>query len=141
MDARDRAAPLAKLGHRLGDRAVGGTPANHQRLSLGVPVDFQRWIVLADPSHFFSPNPHHLFVVRRIVRNRSGEEILLQPADAMFQSRGAWFHPSASQGDGVAVVDEEITRIGTEVYLDRLERLHVWDAPLLPPLAHVTAPQ
>ena len=106
MGLRDRLPGRAQPAHGRGDRAVRGTPAQHQGAGRSCRVvDLQ--VRDVDAVDLGLAGADHEVVVGRVVGDVAGAVLLLDAADAVLESRRAGHRPGAGQGLRVALVRPE----------------------------------
>src|SRR6202020_2118142 len=82
-----------------GDGAVGGTPADHEHLGVGIGVvHLQEGDVVGDSGDPSGAQAAHAFVVGPVVGHVSAAVRLLQPADTVLEPRDAGGRPRTGQG-------------------------------------------
>ena len=104
-------APLGALGlYGLRDRAVGGAPRDNQQVTFRVAYRQDVRHILNDCLNLGGADPHHIFVVQRLVVYVAGNVLFFQSADSMFQTRSAGNGPRPRQSVFISLVRLGIPR-------------------------------
>ena len=122
--------------HGTGDRAPGGTPADHEQ----VRVLDARHLGIRDlyPLHPGPPQVDHVAMVFRVVADVAGSVFFLDTADAVHEPRRSRDRPLAGQEvvakvgpkDAISVLVGLVGPSG-ELHRDWCQRRQVWDPPRL----------
>ena len=117
------------------DRAVGAAPPDdqHVRVAVGI-VDLELRDVGRDARDLLRAQPRHQVVVLRVVRDVPGAVRLLEPADAMLETRRSRHRPRPRERLLVAQIWQELSlevRLGRKRRRDIGERRHVRQEPRL----------
>src|SRR6476646_8061878 len=80
-----------------GDRAVGGAPGDDQQIAVGIAFGNDVWNVLRDGFDFGGADANHFFVIERFVIDVTGDVLLFEAADAVFEAGSAGNGPGARE--------------------------------------------
>src|ERR1700682_2816437 len=101
------ADPISLGARRLeprGNSAVGRAPGDDQQVAVGIAGRNYFRNILSDTLDFGCANSNHLFMVHRFVVDVTGDVLLLDPADAVFETGRTWNRPWAGQSLRVALI-------------------------------------
>src|SRR2546423_10982741 len=128
-------ATLRALGlDRCGDRAVRGTPRDDQQITVRVARRLGVGNVLRYGRNFGGADAHHVFVVEWFVVDISGDVLLLEAANAVFQPRRAGNSPRPRKRLWIALVGQVAIRgvsLFREVHRNRWNGSRVGNDPRL----------
>src|SRR6266446_376592 len=118
MRAGNTRAFALHLLDRRSDRTVSRSPAKHQDLSGLFAEHFHQRNISRRAIHFLLTQTDHQMVILGIIVDIAGDVLLLDAADAMLKSWSSRQGPRPSEGDFVARIRHEISRISDKPDVD-----------------------
>src|SRR2546422_5129253 len=97
MDRRNALTLLACRIHSRRDMAVRPAPTDDQQIALCVAMNSLDWDVVGDAGNLRGARANHVLMVRGVVTDVSGDVLLLDAADTVFQTGCAGQRPRPHQ--------------------------------------------
>src|SRR5580704_9253598 len=131
MHVSDAAAGLALRFQSCCDRAVSRSPTNDQEIAIRIASRHDIRNVLADGLDLCGTHANHFFVIQRLVVYVAGDVLLLESANAMFQTGRSRNGPGTRERLRVALIRQKAFWVRYEMYGELRNLADVGNAPRL----------